>query len=118
MLTEHSVLLIGGSFCACPASPHISSIWVRITPLALKFEMTTEKHSILQFTWQIVALILVLSIFLFRDKRDKSGRKYVFPPGPKGLPIIGNTWDLPAFGASALTKKWAKQYGEMYRHSI
>jgi hypothetical protein len=99
-------------------SPHLRLHLGSDSPLALKFEMTAEKHSILQFAWQIVALTLVLSIFLFRDKRDKSGRKYVFPPGPKGLPIVGNTWDLPAFGASALAKKWAKQYGEMYHHSI
>jgi hypothetical protein len=79
--------------------------------------MATERYSIMQFAWQIVAVALVLSVLLFRGKRDKTGRKYVFPPGPKGLPIIGNTWDLPPFGASALTKKWAKQYGEMYGHS-
>jgi len=68
------------------------------------------------FTWQLALLILVVvTVYFSRDKRDKKGRKYVFPPGPKGYPIVGNSFDLPPFGASALTKKWAEEYGEMFR---
>jgi hypothetical protein len=67
-------------------------------------------------SWQITTLLLLIgiSIYSYRSNRDKHGRKYNFPPGPKGLPLMGNSFDLPPFGASALTKKWAEKYGEMY----
>jgi hypothetical protein len=69
----------------------------------------------LSITWQLALAILVATIYFSLPRRDKRGRKYVFPPGPKGWPIVGNTFDLPPFGASALTKKWAEEYGEMFR---
>lgn len=65
-------------------------------------------------TWYLALLALILvTIYSFWEKRDKDGRKYVSPPRPKGLPIVGNSHQLPPFGASVLTKKWAEQYGEM-----
>jgi hypothetical protein len=65
--------------------------------------------------WQpVLILLIILTVYSFLDKRDKRGKKYLFPPGPKGLPIVGNSFQLPPFGAGQLTKKWAEQYGEMY----
>src|SRR5579859_2405497 len=72
-------------------------------------------YTTMSLSWQIAAvLVIVLTVYLFKDKKDRNGRKYVFPPGPKGLPIVGNSFQFPPFGASALTKKWAEQYGEMF----
>jgi len=66
-------------------------------------------------SWQLALLVAIaITVYSFVGKRDKRGRRYVFPPGPKGLPILGNSFQLPPFGASALTKQWAAQYGEMY----
>src|SRR2546423_11462377 len=71
-------------------------------------------------SWQYAAILplVLITLYSFINNRDKKGRKYVFPPGPKGLPIAGNSFQLPPFGASALTKKWAEQYGEMYSLEI
>jgi len=71
--------------------------------------------------WQTIQILLgtiLLAIFLqkylYRSKKDKQGRKYVFPPGPRGIPIFGNLFQLsPSFGQGVITKKWADQFGEM-----
>ena len=39
--------------------------------------------------------------------------KYKYPPGPKGLPIIGVAHMLPPAYPGETTRKWAQEYGEM-----
>jgi hypothetical protein len=43
-----------------------------------------------------------------REARSKRGR---LPPGPKGYPIIGNYYDLPAEGSHLQYSEWKKSYG-------
>jgi len=67
------------------------------------------------YSWGIAFLLLLaITIFSLYEKKDKNGRKYVFPPGPKGLPFFGNVFQIPSFGASVVMKPWAEQFGEMY----
>jgi hypothetical protein len=70
--------------------------------------------------WQLLLgsiLLVVMIYFSFLERRDTAGRKYVFPPGPRGLPLLGNFFQLPhGFGQGVVAKKWADQYGEMYYH--
>jgi hypothetical protein len=37
-----------------------------------------------------------------------------FPPGPKGLPIIGSLLDINSEKPWITYQKWARQYGESY----
>ena len=66
----------------------------------------------------IAYVVLVVSILFlfwaFRKPKDKNGVPYRFPPGPKGWPIIGNTFQIPAKDQEPVLTRLAKQYGEMY----
>lgn len=64
----------------------------------------------------IVCAILLASILIFasRKPKDKNGVPYRFPPGPKGWPIIGNTFQMPAKDQEPVLTRLAKTYGEMY----
>jgi len=70
------------------------------------------------YSWGIAFLFFVaITLFSLYEKKDKNGRKYIFPPGPKGLPFFGNVFQIPSFGASVVMKPWAEQFGEMYAYS-
>ena len=45
-------------------------------------------------------------------------RKLPLPPGPPGLPLIGNALDVPAEESWWKYKEWSGQYGQCYSHSL
>lgn len=54
--------------------------------------------------------LAVLVVFL-QKRRNPSGLPY--PPGPKGLPLLGNIFDIPKQSPWKVYAQWAKQYGDI-----
>ncbi|KAF7349068.1 Cytochrome P450 [Mycena venus] len=55
--------------------------------------------------------------FLWRSRKARSKRTRL-PPGPKGYPIIGNYYDLPAEGSHLQYSEWKKSYGDLIFLSV
>ena len=49
-------------------------------------------------------------IFLARLIRHK--RRAPYPPGPKGIPLLGNIFDMPVTYAWHTFAQWGRTYGE------
>ena len=53
----------------------------------------------------VVFALLTGIVYVLRRKR------YRFPPGPKGLPIVGNIWDIPSAHEYLQYEQWSREYG-------
>ena len=64
-------------------------------------------------------LITCRYIAQFVEKRVSSQRDR-FPPGPKGLPIVGNAFDMPALSDWPWLKyhEWSKVYGRSIAYIV
>ena len=56
-----------------------------------------------------LAILTVLAAALFWHSRRQ---RYRLPPGPKGLPIIGNTLDMPSQNTWLIYEKWSQEYSD------
>ena len=65
---------------------------------------------IVQFTPSTAGIAVVIFIGLWLATRRKNGG-LPYPPGPKGLPFIGNALDLNLKEPHATYTQWAEQYG-------
>ncbi|KAK0236042.1 cytochrome P450 [Armillaria nabsnona] len=59
----------------------------------------------------LVSLSALLSYRLLSSIRR---RRLPLPPGPKGLPLIGNLWDVPAEYPWLTYAQWAATYGDVF----
>ena len=58
---------------------------------------------------------LFFSVMLFRQLkkgRDGNPNRLPLPPGPKGYPLIGNLFDMPADKPWVVYDEWRKTYGK------
>ena len=64
--------------------------------------------------WIALATLVVVCFYTFtRKPRDKNGVPYRFPPGPKGWPIVGNTFQIPSENSAPVLERFSRKYGEM-----
>ena len=62
------------------------------------------------------AVVLLVVVLLSRGRKVPKGYRLV--PGPKGLPLIGNTLEVPQSRPEKKFMEWAKEYGELFRVQI
>ena len=69
---------------------------------------------VLDFTFVLVVISALL--FLVARKRKESTKlsSYPLPPGPKGLPIIANLFNMPTEKEWLTFTEWGKTYGNPY----
>lgn len=60
------------------------------------------------------AVLISLATTIFACFAILSARKNKhFPPGPKGIPIVGNIFDIPLYAAHKIFAKWGwNKYGK------
>jgi hypothetical protein len=64
--------------------------------------------------WYLILGVGALTLFVFAHITKKlRATKYKLPPQVPGLPIFGNTFQVPATQQGPWAKKLAKTYGEM-----
>ncbi len=57
----------------------------------------------------LLSLLIIKAVFL----KAKTRR---LPPGPKGLPLVGNILDMPSEKEWLTFAKWGELYGDLQRH--
>lgn len=65
----------------------------------------------MSFASLLQSLLVVVALACVPALLDRiRGRKY--PPGPRGLPLLGNLLDMPTEHEWLTFAKWGKKYGE------
>ena len=61
---------------------------------------------------------LFFSVMLFRQSkkgRDGNPNGLPLPPGPKGYPVVGNFFDMPADKPWVVYDEWRNTYGKHFK---
>jgi hypothetical protein len=86
-------------------SVHDASLPIPQLSLSLPSLTMNDSTTILFAIW-----LVVLSIWLYVQLGKKSPQ-VPLPPGPKGLPLLGNLMDLPRLQPFVTFAKWGEIYG-------
>lgn len=78
-------------------------------PLSLSLEY-------LVFDLAALSLFTYVARNYLADRTRRQGLQY--PPGPRGLPVLGNLFDIPQRAPWETYTRWGKQYGEVTSISV
>nr|BAK09500.1 cytochrome P450 [Postia placenta] len=70
------------------------------------------------FTGIIYAICVCILIFTAASWLRKQRARWPYPPGPSGLPIVGNTFQVPLTEQWLKYAEWAKTYGDVMHLSV
>lgn len=73
------------------------------------YEITSPMDSILHCSFLISGILVFLAFWHYVRKARPS--QLPLPPGPKGLPVVGNLFDIPTDKPWLVYDKWFQQYG-------
>jgi hypothetical protein len=62
-----------------------------------------------------LAPVVLTGLLVIFVRFNKSDSPIPFPPGPRGLPFIGNALDMPSLYPWEIFSEWGKKWGE-YTH--
>lgn len=68
--------------------------------------------SLATVAYATVSLVFLRLLYLWAGGRAR----HRFPPGPRGLPIIGNIRDIPPMPTWVEYRKWTDTYGRLQQH--
>lgn len=75
------------------------------------FENTATSSKIVLAVLAIIIVQRVVSNYLWN-------KKYKLPPRVPGIPLLGNTFQVPPMGQGLWGQEVSKKYGEMYVHVL
>ncbi|ORY63918.1 cytochrome P450 [Pseudomassariella vexata] len=62
----------------------------------------------------LVIAVIIPIIYLITNEFIRSQARIPKLPGPRGLPVIGNLWDIRT-NAAETYRQWARKYGDVYQ---
>ncbi|EPS96087.1 hypothetical protein FOMPIDRAFT_1131071 [Fomitopsis schrenkii] len=65
-------------------------------------------------TTSLLSGLIFIAIVAFSVRANRRSRRRNLPPGPTGIPIFGNLFQLPTLRPHPKLTEWAAQYGEIY----
>ncbi|KAL1208320.1 Cytochrome P450 83A1 [Cardamine amara subsp. amara] len=66
----------------------------------------------------IIGAVALAAVFLFFLYQKQNTKQYKLPPGPLGLPVIGNIHQLESLNPQRFFAGWAKKYGPILSFKI